>query len=194
MKNLDLINKRSGSREKNRDHGRIGCTNRNNLPKERTIYSFFLPRNVLNCQTSVFFSCLFLSVYCVCWNPESNKGPWNMEGHDRQRYKAWHRMMMMMIVCVCCFLVFSLRPAHSWLSFLTLDMVNPDKIKIWSIYVCFCRSCTGLKVTKIRLDIVEKSRDQVKIEAQMMHWVATQTGSLEIIINQNLDLEINIES
>ena len=29
------------------------------------------------------------------WNPESNKGPWNMEGHDRQRYKAWHRMMMM---------------------------------------------------------------------------------------------------
>ena len=28
------------------------------------------------------------------WNPESNKGPWNMEGHDRQRYKAWHWMMM----------------------------------------------------------------------------------------------------
>ena len=26
---------------------------------------------------------------------ESNEGPWNMEGHDRQRYKAWHRMMMM---------------------------------------------------------------------------------------------------
>ena len=55
---------------------------------------------------------------------------------------------------------------------------------------------TGLKLTKIQLDQVEKSRDQVKIEARMMHWVATLTGSLEIIIKQNLDLdlEINIES
>ena len=23
-----------------------------------------------------------------------------MEGHDRQRYKAWHRMMMMMMITV----------------------------------------------------------------------------------------------
>ena len=30
------------------------------------------------------------------WNPESNKGSWNMEGHDRQHYKAWHRMMMIL--------------------------------------------------------------------------------------------------
>ena len=28
---------------------------------------------------------------------------------------------------------------------------------------------TGLKLTKIRLDLVEKSRDQVKIEARMMY-------------------------
>ena len=28
---------------------------------------------------------------------------------------------------------------------------------------------TGLKLTKIRLDLVEKSRDQVKIEARMAH-------------------------
>ena len=57
MRNLYLTNKKSGSRGKNRDHGRIGYTNRNNSPKERTnsICSFFLPRNVLNCQTSVFF-------------------------------------------------------------------------------------------------------------------------------------------
>ena len=149
MKNLDLINKKSGFRGKNRDHGRIGYTNRNNSPKERTdsICSFFLPRNVLNFRTSVFFSCLFC--LCVC-------------------------------VCVCCFLVFSLRSAHSWLSFLTLDIMNQDKIKIWSIYVCYCRSSpetfknpsTGLKLTKIRLDVLEKSRDQVKIEVWMMHWVA----------------------
>ena len=25
-----------------------------------------------------------------------------MEGHDRQRYKAWHRMMMMMMMIPCC--------------------------------------------------------------------------------------------
>ena len=103
MKNLDMFNKKSGSRGKNRDHGRIGYTKRNNSPKERTnsICSFFLPRNVLNCQTSVFSSSLFCLYVCVC-----------------------------VCVCVCCFLVFSLRPAHSWLSFLILDMMNPDKIKI----------------------------------------------------------------
>ena len=66
MKNLDLTNKKSGSRGKNRDHGRIGYTKRNNSPKERTICSFFLPWNVLNCQTSVFFSCLFCLCVCVC--------------------------------------------------------------------------------------------------------------------------------
>ena len=30
-------------------------------------------------------------------------------------------------------------------------------------------SNTGLKLTKIRLDLVEESRDQVKIEARMTH-------------------------
>ena len=65
MKNLDLTNKKLGSRGKNRDHGRIGYTNKNNLPKEKTICSFFLPRNVLNGQTSVFFSCLFCMCVCV---------------------------------------------------------------------------------------------------------------------------------
>ena len=54
--------KKSGSRGKNRDYGRIGYTNRNNSPKERTICTFFLPRNVLNCQICMFFSCLF----CLC--------------------------------------------------------------------------------------------------------------------------------
>ena len=57
-------------------------------------------------------------------------------------------------------------------------------------------SSTGLKLTNFQLDLVEESRDQVKIEAQMTHSVATQTGSLEVTIVQNLDLdlEINIES
>ena len=30
-------------------------------------------------------------------------------------------------------------------------------------------SSTGLKVTKIRLDLIEESRNQVKIEARMTH-------------------------
>ena len=66
--------------------------------------------------------------------------------------------------------------------------MNPDKIKITQIrlrsylsrsifYVCYCRSSpetfknlsTGLKLTKIRLDLVEESRDQVKIEGRMTH-------------------------
>ena len=33
----------------------------------------------------------------------------------------------------------------------------------------FKNSSTGLKLTKIRLDLVEKSRDKVKIEARMTH-------------------------
>ena len=33
----------------------------------------------------------------------------------------------------------------------------------------FKNPSTGLKLTKIRLDLVEKSRDQVKIEARMAH-------------------------
>ena len=66
MKNLVLTNKKSGSRRKNRDHGRIGYTNRNSSPKARTnsICSSFLQRNVLNCQTSVLFP--FLLCVCVC--------------------------------------------------------------------------------------------------------------------------------
>ena len=74
MKNLDLTNKKSGSRGKNQDHGRIGLTNRNNSPKERTICSFFLPRNVLNCQTSVFFHVFFVcvSVLFSCLFPQTS--------------------------------------------------------------------------------------------------------------------------
>ena len=68
MKNLDLTNKKSGSGEKNRDHGPIGYT-RNNSPKETTICSFFL----LICHKECFelsdqFVCvLFMSFFvCVC--------------------------------------------------------------------------------------------------------------------------------
>ena len=60
------------------------------------------------------------------------------------------------------------------------DMMNTDRIKMCIIYVynrsspeIFKNPSTGLKLTKIRLDLVEKSRDQVKIEARMAHWVAT---------------------
>ena len=128
-------------------------------PTQTTICSFFFQsakRNLLNCQTSsyVFFS---VSV-CVC-------------------------------ICMCVLLlVFSLRPAYSWLSFLTLvrqysspnfwvtfcffcrrkrDIMSPDKIEIWSIYVCYCRSIpetfknpsTGLKLTSRR-----------KVKRQSKNW------------------------
>ena len=60
------------------------------------------------------------------------------------------------------------------------DMMNTDRIKMCIIYVynrsspeIFKNPSTGLKLTKIRLDLVEKSRDQVEIEARMAHWVAT---------------------
>ena len=61
-------------------------------------------------------------------------------------------------------------------------MMNTDKIKMCIIYVynrsspeIFKNPSTGLKLTKIRLDLdlVEKSRDRVKIEARMAHCVAT---------------------
>ena len=49
--------------------------------------------------------------------------------------------------------------------------MNTDKIKMCIIYVynrsspeIFKNPSTGLKLTKIRLDLVEKSRDQVKIK------------------------------
>ena len=55
-------------------------------------------------------------------------------------------------------------------------MINTDRIKMCIIYVynrsnpeIFKNPSTGLKLTKIRLDLVEKSRDQVKIEARMAH-------------------------
>ena len=55
-------------------------------------------------------------------------------------------------------------------------MMNTDRIKMCIIYVynrsspeIFKNPSTGLKLTKIRLDLVEKSRDQVKIDARMAH-------------------------
>ena len=41
MKNLDLTNKKSGSRGKYRDHGRIGYNNRNNSPKRGLFVVYF---------------------------------------------------------------------------------------------------------------------------------------------------------
>ena len=48
--------------------------------------------------------------------------------------------------------------------------MNTDRIKM--CIICpeiFKNPSTGLKLTKIRLDLVEKSRDQVKIETRMTH-------------------------
>ena len=68
MKNQDLSKKNSGSRGKNRDHGRI--TTKRDPQRRLSMVSFVqsAKRNLLNCQTSscVFFSCLLCLCVCVC--------------------------------------------------------------------------------------------------------------------------------
>ena len=67
LKNLDLTNKKSGSGEKNRDHGPIG-KKRNNSPKETTICSFFLLLSHKECfdLSDQFVCALFMSFLSVC--------------------------------------------------------------------------------------------------------------------------------